>query len=475
MKPGGILAIVAFGAGMLALGLTGALVVLALSNGVLATTAPAWTTGVRIAGRSFEVSVPGLIRLMTAPGVAYLADGRALSTNAGRVELRREGAALVATCAPCRLEHAELASSPLAFKRVELGAERAGATITGWLSVDDIRAEYSAELTADRLRLRWRLPPTDVERIYRALAGIVAEARAARIEGSVEAHGQLELPHRTGTLQFNVSGLEVGGLGTEALQFGWFAMSCREADGGVRRIVNGDSETRWLPLDHLGHLPAAVIAAEDQRFQSHHGFDEVQIAPLLSSLDESGPKRGASTVTQQLARTLFTGGEKTAARKLRELLYAIEMERTLGKTRILELYLNTVDWGPGICGARAAARAYFRKRPDQLTPLEAAWLAGILRAPHSAYELQFRGGRPDTERARWVLMQMRSLPRTEREREARRPLVLAAARKAVGTVRAETSAPRDPDRNTTVAKAALKTAETPGDRGHAVGTAPIVR
>ena len=84
-------------------------------------------------------------------------------------------------------------------------------------------------------------------------------------------------------------------------------------------------------------------------------------------------------MTQQLARTLFTGGEKTAARKLRELLYAIEMERTLGKPRILELYLNTVDWGPGLCGARAAARTYFRKRPEQLTPLEAAWLAGILR------------------------------------------------------------------------------------------------
>jgi membrane peptidoglycan carboxypeptidase len=104
------------------------------------------------------------------------------------------------------------------------------------------------------------------------------------------------------------------------------------------------------------------------------------------------------------------------------------MEHTLGKPRILELYLNTVDWGPGLCGARAAARAYFGKRAAHLTPLEAAWLAGILRAPHAAHQQQFATGTPDHERARMVLMQMRSLPKAERERWARRTLVLAAAR-----------------------------------------------
>jgi membrane peptidoglycan carboxypeptidase len=102
------------------------------------------------------------------------------------------------------------------------------------------------------------------------------------------------------------------------------------------------------------------------------------------------------------------------------------MERTLGKERILELYLNTVDWGPGICGAQAAARTYFRKRPDQLTPLEAAWLAGILRAPHAAHRSQFVAARPETMRARWVLQQMRGLTRQERERWANRPLRLAS-------------------------------------------------
>jgi membrane peptidoglycan carboxypeptidase len=102
------------------------------------------------------------------------------------------------------------------------------------------------------------------------------------------------------------------------------------------------------------------------------------------------------------------------------------MERTLGKERVLLLYLNTVDWGPGLCGARAAARTYFGKRPAQLSPLEAAWLAGILRAPHAAHERQYRTRTPDAERARWVLMQMRELPKHERVQWARRPLVLAA-------------------------------------------------
>jgi membrane peptidoglycan carboxypeptidase len=250
-------------------------------------------------------------------------------------------------------------------------------------------------------------------------------------------------------------------------------MSCRDASGVARRVANGDFERRWTPLDKMGLLPAAVIAAEDQRFEQHGGFDEAQLVPLLASFNLDSSPRGASTLTQQLARTLFTGGERTIARKLRELLYAIEMERTLGKARIIELYLNTVDWGPGLCGARSAARTYLRKRPDQLTPLEAAWLAGILRAPHAAHAEQWLGGAVDGERARWVLMQMRSLPRGERERWARRPLILATAPRP-GEPK-PTSTPRQPDRNAAVAERALKAPEAAGDGRRTVGTMAIVR
>lgn len=476
-----------FTLGLAALCLAGAVSIIVLSNGVLSTAAPAWRTEVRIAGHAVRVNVPGLVRLATAPGVARLLDGHSLDTPAGRILFGRQDRAIVAVCAPCRLQHPALASTPLVVSRLELGAARTGATVTGWLAGEDIRVEYSAQLTVDRIRLEWQLPATDVALVYRALASVIPEAHGVRIEGTLQARGVLDLPRRRSSVAFGLTGLEVGGLGTEALQFGWFPLSCTQPGGIARRVVTGDGEARWVALDRMGpYLPAAVIAAEDQRFRDHAGIDEAELTLLLADLDEDGPKRGASTLTQQLARTLFTGGERTAARKLRELLYAAEMERTLGKTRILELYLNTVDWGPGLCGARSAARTYFRKRPDQLTPLEAAWLAGILRAPHVAHEQQFLAGQPDVERARRVLQQMRELPRAERMRWAARPLNLAIPAKKAGTTAGVAaagpkpgapilpSAQRDADRNAPVAEPTVEPAKVSGDRRRAVRAAAVV-
>ena len=470
-----IAASLAAGAGLLAVSLAGAAAVIVTGNDVLASSPEAWTAEVRVLGRTVALNVPGLVRLATAPGVALLLDGRAVDTRAGRVEFRRVGAALIARCAPCRLEHPALASTPLVIDRIELAAERSGSVIDGWINAGGLQIDYTAELAPERIVLRWRQPPAELARAYHAIASIVPEAQLARIDGLFEARGRLDMPHRTGSVQLTLNGVEIGGLGTEALQFGGFAMACRQADGVAQRVVTGDSELRWVPLDRMGTLPSAVIAAEDQRFYGHPGFDEAEIGPLLASLDASGRGRGASTLTQQLARTLYTGGERTAARKLREFLYAVEMERTLGKARILELYLNTVDWGPGLCGARAASRTYFRKRPDQLTPLESAWLAGILRAPHTAYEQQYRAGRPDTERAHAVLLQMRSLPKPERERWARRSLLLAQPGAGPEGKRPAGSAHRHSDRDATVAKAPIETAEAPRDRSGAMRTTAVVR
>ena len=237
---------------------------------------------------------------------------------------------------------------------------------------------------------------------------------------------------------FGLSDLEVGGLGTERFQYGWFRFACAQSVGPARIVITGDGEKAWLAADAMGpYLSAAVLAAEDQRFRQHAGYDVDELAGLLADIDRGRPRRGASTITQQLARTLYTGHERTAARKLRELLYAIEMERTLGKDRILELYLNTVDWG-GPCGAKAAARAYFNKGPSKLTPIEAAWLAGILRNPHIAWEQQFVPRRaPERERATWVLMQMRETPKSDRLRYASQPLRFAPA----GTARAQIATP----------------------------------
>jgi len=332
----------------------------------------------------------------------------------------------------------------------------------GTLAADDVRVRWEArreargevhrEARADPggIALRWTLDTTPLAAIVGALRHALPEARVANVSGTVRAGGRLSLPQGEATMQLQLQDAAIAGLGTEQLQYGRFAFRCTTDAGQPHWSSTGDGERGWIALDRLGrHLPAAVIAAEDQRFAQHAGIDEVEVARVLAqfSLRNGGEAlRGASTLTQQLARTLFTGGERTALRKLREALYALEMERTLGKPRIMELYLNTVDWGPGICGARAAARTYFGTLPAQLDPLSAAWLAAILRHPQRSWREEFVGGQVDVASAQRVLAQQRDLTRRERAHWSQRELTLAApdrtarerAAKAMAVVSAST-------------------------------------
>ena len=412
-------------AGAVLLVVASALLTLA-SLGVFAAPPGAWTTELAIAGINARVNVAGLVRLATLPGTAHLLDGRSVQTRSGTLRFARDGTSLRVTCVPCRLRHRDLASVAVEFRSVALEVRRDGDSLHGALVIDTIRIPIDARLRAASIDLAWQLPPTELGTVYRALGDAVPEAAFARIEGTVRAQGTLSLPSGRGSARWSAENLEVGGLGTEALQYGWFRFACGQPSGTTKLTITGDGEPAWIAVDAMGpYLAAAVLAAEDQRFQQHAGYDEHSVAALLADFGDGRPRRGGSTITQQLARTLFTGGERTAARKLRELLYAIEMERTLGKARILELYLNTVDWGPGLCGARSAARAYFGKSPARLTALEAAWLASVLRNPHAAWDQQFAARQPDRARATQVLMQMRDWPKRQRERFAAQPLAFA--------------------------------------------------
>ena len=418
-------------AGAALLVIASALLTLA-SLGVFATPAGAWTMELEFAGFHVRANVAGLVRLATLPGTAHLLDGRSATTRIGTLQFARDGTSLRVTCAPCRLRHRKLAAAPVQFRSVALEVRRDGDALDGAVVVDVIRIPFEARLRAASIDLAWQLPPTEIGTVYRVLGSAVPEAAYARIDGTMQAQGALSLPSGRGSARWSADGIEVGGLGTEALQYGWFRFACSQANGTAKLTITGDGESAWLAADAMGpYLAAAVLAAEDQRFLQHAGYDEHSLAVLLADFEDGGPKRGGSTITQQLARTLFTGGDRTAARKLRELLYAIEMERTLGKARILELYLNTVDWGPGLCGARSAARAYFGKSPARLTALEAAWLAGVLRNPHAAWEQQFAARQPDRTRATQVLMQMRDWPKRERERFAEQRLAFARVPTAV--------------------------------------------
>jgi hypothetical protein len=406
--------------------------VLALASlGVFAAPDGAWTTAVDVAGLRVRVNVVGLIRVATLPGTAHLLDGRSVRAASGTWRFTRTGDTLRVTCSPCRIQHAAFASGPVSPRAVALDLRRDDDRLEALLVVDALRVPMTARLRTGSLDIAWTLPPTELAALVRSLGDAVPEAGYARIEGSVEAQGTLSLPSRRASVRWSATGWEVGGLGTEALQYGWFRHACVQRDGTARWRVTGDGERGWSAIDAMGpYLPAAVLAAEDQRFHQHAGYDEAALASLLADLHDGVPARGASTVTQQLARTLITGGERTVARKLRELLYSIEMERTLGKARILELYLNTVDWGPGLCGAQAAARAYFNKSPARLTALESAWLASVLRNPHVAWDRQFLPRQPERDRAVQVALQMRDWPRRERQRFAAQPLAFAPLRAA---------------------------------------------
>ena len=142
-------------------------------------------------------------------------------------------------------------------------------------------------------------------------------------------------------------------------------------------------EWDWVPYDRISlHLKRAVIVAEDIEFFSHEGFSVNEIlATFERFLTGEGGLRGASTITQQLAKNLWLSPSRNPLRKLKEALLARQLEERLTKKRILEIYLNVVEFGPGIYGAGAAARHYFGKPAATLSEVESAQLAASLPRP----------------------------------------------------------------------------------------------
>lgn len=139
----------------------------------------------------------------------------------------------------------------------------------------------------------------------------------------------------------------------------------------------------WMPFARISpHLKRAVIVSEDAGFWGHDGVDYGELrASLETSVEQGTPMRGASTLTQQLAKNLYLSPSRNPWRKVVELMITRRLEAELSKTRIFELYLNVVEWGDGIWGAEAAARAHFGTSAASLTPAQAALMAGALINP----------------------------------------------------------------------------------------------
>lgn len=364
-----------------------------------------WTTTLKIGPRGLQlsrpVSVPALLRIATHPlGQAWL-DGRSTATPLGRWHWQRlPQDRLRGECAPCVLQLDAVGAAPLHLPRAELLLQRQGQErFGGMLKLDAgehfVSLPWKARLTATGLAIEASLPDTALAEAFAIFGSdAIPELARARIAGRISASLSLRLPERRLDVRPRIAGFAVDGLGTEALLNAEPAVAC--AATPAVDPANG--------MRVLGWLPRAVVAAEDQRFAEHPGYDLTQLLAVWSANQQAGAARpqGASTLTQQLAKLVYTGDERSAVRKLRELLYAVEMERTLGKGRILQLYLQIAPWGEGVCGAEAASRHYLRKTAAKLTPLEAAWLASRLRESRATGERHV-----DAERVGWVLGSLR--------------------------------------------------------------------
>ena len=138
----------------------------------------------------------------------------------------------------------------------------------------------------------------------------------------------------------------------------------------------------WVSIDKISHaMPLAVVASEDNRFMTHHGFDHEQIRQAMEEAKRGGRKRGASTISQQTAKNVFLWPGRSWIRKGLEAYFTVLIEFVWGKERIMEVYLNSIEMGRGIFGVEAASRTYFSKSAASLTRPEAALIAAALPNP----------------------------------------------------------------------------------------------
>nr|WP_041373787.1 monofunctional biosynthetic peptidoglycan transglycosylase [Phenylobacterium zucineum] len=159
----------------------------------------------------------------------------------------------------------------------------------------------------------------------------------------------------------------------------------------VQRVFEGRGfERDWVPLDQISpHLVRAVIAAEDARYCEHMGFDVEAIRKAMAANERGGRIRGGSTISQQTAKNVFLWPKRDWVRKGLEAWFTVLIETGWGKRRIMEVYLNSIEWGPGVYGAEAAAQRNFGVPAARLTSAQAARMAAILPKP-----LSWRAAKP---------------------------------------------------------------------------------
>jgi len=173
-------------------------------------------------------------------------------------------------------------------------------------------------------------------------------------------------------------------------------------------VEGGPQQQQWADIDRISpHMALAVVAAEDQRFPLHSGFDTDQILAAIERRLDGGRLRGASTISQQVARNLYLWQGRSFIRKGLEVWFTGLIEIIWPKRRILEMYLNFAETGERVFGVAAASERYFGVSPDRLTRQQAALIAAVLPNP-VAYRVEAPSGHV-RKRRDWILRQMRNL------------------------------------------------------------------
>ncbi|MEY4578334.1 MAG: hypothetical protein RL701_3037 [Pseudomonadota bacterium] len=274
---------------------------------------------------------------------------------------------------------------------------------TGSIGLGKAKADVrgAVEITSDHYAfdLNANMRPTPCTDAVRSIpAALLGDMALAEWRGNIAAKLRFQTDSRDldkTELKVDITdrcGFEVVPVNADLSRFARpFVHTVTEPDGTVFEMETGPGTDNWTPIESMSpYFVTAVMIHEDPQFFFHHGFSPVNIRnALVRDLRERRYAVGASTISMQLVKNVFLHREKTLARKIQEVLLTWWTERVMEKRDILELYLNVIEYGPGIYGIRNAAQHYWNRMPSELSPAEGVFLATILPAPkrfHSQYD-----------------------------------------------------------------------------------------
>jgi len=310
----------------------------------------------------------------------------------------------------------------------------AGADLSGSLALRDLDADPAVDLDLGVQQLDFGLllaaSGLEVPEALGMKPGTRRDLGLATIDLAVQ--GRLKEPASLSVTQkigFKPPGTMPPGI---ARLRGDFEFSAQAGSGSQRAIHVSPSSPDFIALQEIPPLfTRTLLLAEDSSFYGHRGIDLRELpSALLTNWSRGGAARGASTISQQLAKNLFLSRDKQFGRKLQELAITFLLESALGKQRILEIYLNIIEWGPDLRGLRPAALHYFRREPAALTPAQMAFLVAIIPGPIK-YQSSFSNGSPGPGLRQLIddllgkLRSVDAIGEEEYQRALREPITLA--------------------------------------------------